>query len=425
MKIKINRIYFNALFVVITCFLVLWKGVVYAPDSEGYLSMSIYRSLGYPSFILFHKALFGSRYVYFVLLSQLLLNLGAIFYLKNKVQQILNLPFWKAFLFMLLLAIPLFYEIHVANGLLSEALAYPLYLIVLAHLFDFLVTKNRKKVILSAILLLLLIQVRGQFMFLVVVLFLAVFVSEMSFKLLKKQIGILVFIILIPFISVGIDICFHKIVHHKAVTTPWTGIQIATLPFFIANQKDYLEFPSTEQQDYFRFIYGRLEQKNLLLNQFSDDSTTKMDYYFSHYVQIANGTLNNDGESFFKNNHVLQEDLVVVNDKMTSSMTMPLVKAHFFKWVSLYFENICKGLGTAKNVLLILFLCVFSFFRLLSKPIPALKIIFIGTLLVLGNAALVALAEPTISRYLFYNNWVLLSIVLLLFDFSFYKKEDE
>ena len=53
------------------------------------------------------------------------------------------------------------------------------------------------------------------------------------------------------------------------------------------------------------------------------------------------------------------------------------------------------------------------------------KFILIGTLLILGNVAIVALAEPTSSRYLFYNNWILLSIVMLLFQLSFYKKIDE
>ena len=67
----------------------------------------------------------------------------------------------------------------------------------------------------------------------------------------------------------------------------------------------------------------------------------------------------------------------------------------------------------------------FSFMKFRTKETINAKFIFIGTLLILGNVTLVAIAEPTTSRYLFYNNWILPAIIMLLFQLSFYKKTDE
>jgi hypothetical protein len=423
-KIYLKFDFFYVLFVVFSLFLVFKTGPINFPDSQGYLNMDIYRSLGYPSFITFHKWLFGSKYLSLLLFSQFSLTTFSIFYLKNKIAYHLKLSQWSSLLVFLLLFVPVFYEIKVINAILSEALAYPLYLLLIANLLEFITKKHFKNIIYSSLLLLILIQVRGQFMFVVIVLILAILISKTGNSYNKKHWISIITFVTIPFLSIGIDVAFHKIKHHKATTTPWTGIQTASLPFYVSNKDDYKVLDTKIQQDYFKYIYSYLEKKKLLLSQFSEDSLSEIDFYFANYVYIANATLGNDGETFFKDKYPFDE-LVIVNDKMAASITIPLLKNNFLNWSKYYILNIIKGIGSAKYLIITLFLMFFSFMKFRTKETINAKFIFIGTLLILGNVTLVAIAEPTISRYLFYNNWILPAIIMLLFQLSFYKKTDE
>jgi hypothetical protein len=423
-KIYLKFDFFYVLFVVFSLFFVLKTGPIYFPDSQGYLNMDIYRSSGYPFFIVLHKWFFDSKFVNFLLLSQFCLTTFSIFYLKNKIENSLELSQWGSLLVFLLLFVPVFYEIKVINAILSEALAYPLYLLIIANLFEFVATKHFKNILYSSILLLLLIQVRGQFMFVVVVLIVVLLISKTGELYTKKHWIALVITSIIPIISIGIDVAFHKIKHHKTTTTPWTGIQTASLPFYVSNKNDYKVLNTKMQQDYFKYIFCKLEKNKLLLSQVSEDSLSKIDFYFANYVYIANSTLGNGGETFFKDKYP-EDELVIANDKMAASITIPLLKNNFLNWSKYYIQNIIKGIGSAKYLITTLFLAFFSFIKIRKKDTITAKFIFIGTLLILGNITLVAIAEPTTSRYLFYNNWILPAIVMLLFQLSFYKKTDE
>ena len=110
---------------------------------------------------------------------------------------------------------------------------------------------------------------------------------------------------------------------------------------------------------------------------------------------------------------------------MAASITLSLIKNNFIDWSKLYFQNIAKGIGSAKYLILNLLLLLFSILKILKDNNLIAKFIFIGTLLIIGNITLVALAEPTTSRYCFYTNWILISIVMVLFQKTFYKKTDE
>ena len=248
-KIYLKFDFFYVLFVVFSLFLVFKTGPINFPDSQGYLNMDIYRSLGYPSFIAFHKWLFGSKYMSLLLFSQFSLTTFSIFYLKNKIAYHLKLSQWSSLLVFLLLFVPVFYEIKVINAILSEALAYPLYLLLIANLLEFITKKHFKNIIYSSLLLLILIQVRGQFMFVVIVLILAILISKTGNSYNKKHWISIITFVTIPFLSIGIDVAFHKIKHHKATTTPWTGIQTASLPFYVSNKDDYKVLDTKIQQD--------------------------------------------------------------------------------------------------------------------------------------------------------------------------------
>lgn len=416
-----NLIYF--LISLFTLVFVLSQGAIYFPDSLGYLKMELFRSCGYPFFIAINQFLFGEIFISTLIFFQFLATLLASLFLARSIRESVKLNKWLAIILFVGLLLPIFSGIKSANLILSEAIAYPLYLFIIGNVVLGINLKQNKNFYFSFILTFILILVRGQFLFLIPILLFAVFLTYDKFILNKKNLFLIISIIAIPFLAVSTDVIFHKLRHNQAVTTPWTGIQIVTIPFFVSDKDDYLIFENKDQQEYFKFIYNKLEQKKLLLNQIPKNRD-KIDFFFKNYCNISNFTINDDGVKFF-NEKLSDEEKIVRNDKMTSSITIKLIKNNFSKWITIYKNNIIVGFGEVKDLFLILILLLLSFLFLFHRKQFALKFIIFLSFLTIGNIFLVAIAEAVIKRYTFYNNWIVIAIVLVLFQYCFQNTTNE
>ena len=110
---------------------------------------------------------------------------------------------------------------------------------------------------------------------------------------------------------------------------------------------------------------------------------------------------------------------------MTTSLVLPLIKKNLKEYSLVCIKNIFKGFHSSKNLLLFLIVLGLGIFLFLKTKNTISKFIIITTLITFGNIVLVSVAEPTINRYIFYNNWTLVLIVLLLFQIAFMKKTNE
>lgn len=211
--------------------------------------------------------------------------------------------------------------------------------------------------------------------------------------------------------------------HGHAVSTPWTGIQIITLPFFVSDVHDEQVFKDTQQKEYFEYIYRKLEEKKLLLSQVPK-TVKPMDFYYDNYIYICNRTLHRDGVAFFKNKSSAQEK-IIANNQMTLAMTGILLKKNFAKWKKMYSENFITGFDTSKYFLLHLVILILAIYNRFQKKDIVAVFIILAILATIMNVALVAAAEAIIQRYTFYNNWILMAIVLILFQNFIQPKNDE
>lgn len=389
-------------------------GLLFFPDSEGYINMDIYRSLGYPMFLQIHRYVFGSNYLQAAIITQFLLVLYSFFYFVQALKKTFLQNDYFLLIIFFLLCIPLFYEFKVANIILSEAVAYPLYLLSISQLFLGVFHKKVKHFYFGLLFTLLAVLVRGQFLFLIPVFIASILIAFRTNLLKKNIILLLASTVLLPFAAVATDISYHYIKHDIAATTPWTGIQIASLPFFVSDATDHKIFKNSKEQKYFTYIHTKLSDKNLLYSQIPNDKGT-MIFYIEKYTAICNGTINSDGEMLF-NNLKSDNEKVVANDIMSTKMAVPLIINNYEKYIKMYLQNIGFGFGTNKYFLLYLLLLGFSFFQIIKNQKSFFWIIFICCLCAIANILLVSLAEPSQSRYVFYNNWVLITIFLILFE---------
>jgi O-antigen ligase len=416
-----NSIYL--LISLVTMIFVINKDVICFPDSEGYSQMALFRSCGYPLFIAFHQYLFGENFISILIFTQFLATLFASLFLLDTIRESVNLNKWLAYILFVALLLPLISGIKSANSILSEAIAYPLYLYIIGNILLGMINKQNKNFYYSFILTFILILVRGQFLFIVPVLLIAVFLTYGNFIFNKKHLFLIVSIVAIPFLAISTDVIYHKLRHNQAVTTPWTGIQVVTIPFFVSDKDDYLLFDNKVQQEYFKYIYTKLEQKKLLLNQIPQ-SRDKIDFFHKNYCNICNFTINDDGVKFF-NEKLSDEEKIILNDKMTSSITITLINNNFVKWITIYKSNVIEGFGELKDLFLILILLFLSFFMFFKKKQFISKLIILFSFLTIGNIALVAIAESLIERYTFYNHWIVIAIFLILFQNLLQNKTNE
>lgn len=412
------------LFILVLAFIkIMITGPIYFSDSSGYVNMQLVRSFGYPYYIYIHQVIFGKYFANALIITQFLLSSGAALFLVKCIQKSIAFNRWFALSLFLILMFPVFTGIKIANLILSEALAYPLYLLIVANLLVGIVEKINKYFYYSIILTFILLLIRGQFLFLIPVLLISIILANYKSLFDKRSLVLFVCALIVPFLSIYADITFHKIVHKRQVTTPWTGIQISTIPFFVSDQNDSLIFKNKEQRHYFRHIYSKLKEKKLLYSQHPVGPKT-VDFFFENYVEICNHTLHRNGLETFQSNAPF-EDKIIFNDKITTAMTLPLIQNNFKKWLGVYTSNFIKGFDTSKYFLLTIILLAVSLITLIRKENKLSKIIILLVLLQIGNVAIVALAEPTIGRYTFYNNWILIAVVLMLFQTNLAQKSND
>lgn len=398
---------------------VINKPIEIYPDSEGYLNMDIYRSAGYPIFLWIIKQISTSHLDIITIIAQITIGLCAIYLFITRLKKQLNLhPFWLLFL-SLIIATPYVYSHHLANNYLSEALTYPLYLVVVICFLEGLLTGKVKKLWISVPFLIALILTRSQFLFMVPVAILILSWLSFDQKKIKHHLWISLAFILLPIITSLLDKTYHQLKHGYFVSTPWTGIHLITPVFYVADEVDYQLYTSEEEQVFFKSIFTKLYSNNLNVNNLNADGQyDEAGFYISNYSEIANSTIYDYGKELV-GLELNEDQKFIALDKLTKKMTLPLVLDNFGSWFKLYVKNAISAFGNAKYTAIYIILLLFGFVGLFKKGFNDYKIISLFLLLALGNVALVAIGMHTIKRFTFYNDWVLFLILFILIDAYF------
>lgn len=395
---------------------VIFRPIQFFPDSEGYLNMDIYRSAGYPIFLWLLKQVSGIYLDFVTIITQITIGLSAIYLFITRLKRLLKIhPLWFLFL-TLIVATPYVYNHNLANNYLSEALTYPLYLLVTICFLECLILNNIKRLWISLPILIVLIMVRSQFLFMVPVALLIVLWFLFKQKDKKNYIVIGMAFIVLPLLTTLLDRTFHSIKHGYFVNTPWTGIPLLTPAFYVADEQDYQLYESEFEQEFFKSIHTKLVDRNLNihhlnLDKFNDESS----FYILHFSEISNETLFDYGKTLLGNN-LSESQKYIGLDELTKKMYFPLLVDNFGLWSKLYIRNIVNAFGNSKFMLLYVIILLFGVVGMIKKEKVVYKVVSLLSILTLANVALVALGMHTIKRFTFYNDWVLFLIVFILMD---------
>lgn len=416
---KLSKKQSNVIMGILFLFTFIWvlrKPTAYFPDSTGYLNMMINRTPGYPVFLKLITSIFGSNFEIVLRFIQTAIGCFSIYFFINKIRSVSLLDHFFSCCFSVVLLLPFLFGIHIGNNILTEAISYAMYLIIVGYFITFFITKNKKELYYALPVLGILLITRYQFVYLIPVIFLMIFWVNFKESKWKQYRIIMLLLLCLPIATSIIDRTYHKIVHHHFVSTPWTGMNIATVAFYIADEEDAKIFEEAQQKEFFSNTYKVLAKKKLNIKHLEGRiNKNKTMVYVQEFTNIQM-------ESIFKNGNAVldtslsEDEKYIALEKMTTSMAKTLILDNFSEWIKIYIGNLMYGFGGLKYVALYCFILFFGVIGILKYNSKTYKTLVLISILLIGNIAIVAIGMHAIQRFTFYNNWVVFLTIFILLN---------
>lgn len=389
-------------------FYYLNKGVIYSADSQSYIQNEIIRSPLYPLLLNGFESFFGKGNFHFLPLFQLSFGFLACFSMANFIKKIFKLP---NSLFLVILGMLLSpYTFYFGNLILSEGLAYPLFLITIQLLLGSLLHKEHRFTRYGSFLLFLslLILTRRQYLFLYVVGFLVLIYLFYYIKgsMLTKISLLFAFVATIS-ATHFLEKTYQYYYNGHFTTVPFVGLQIMTLPLYLSSDKD-IGLYSDPREAAILSSARRILRDNRYDTGFlwREDEHPEYHHYHMNYNNVSWGTLS----KALSENGV--RDWMEI-DSILKSMYPSLIKAHWKRAASLYFRNIVNNMGGYYNfIFLWVTFLIAGYFHIRNRDKLSMGV-FLAILMTFGNYFLVALAEPAMTRYTFSTNIILISMLIV------------
>ncbi len=393
------------------------KPAVFSPDSYSYLRADMYRFPGYVAFLRISKFIFGEQiYPYFVITFQAIFALLSVYFLYKKVSGFWEMnPVFKTVLLGVLL-LPFFSSLNIANEVSAEAISYGLYLISINFTIDFLFKNRYKTVFYIAIVTFLLSLTRGQFILIPWIIAFLFMLKERKQLFIKKNIIALLMLLVLPFITKFADRTYRKIFFNQFVETPYSFVNSVTLPLFIASEKDTLQLTNPDTKHIFKHSLRTIDSLRLR-SVYAKTNNQQYKLFHDNFPKICNQNIHDYGRHYFYQPEAPHQSTVEI-EKTSKELFFVLVSNHFTQWMTLYFEGMKYGFKSVFILIFVLVMMLISGWKTLMRFDSLWAMVFLGTLYLLSNSMIVALACHSIDRYLFYNWFFMVVIIYAIFQRS-------
>lgn len=412
---KKSNLLFSIALCLIFCFL-CFQGPMLAPDSGGYIHGATIRSPLYPLLLKLYIKIFGFNNFQCLVIFQILAGfIAAIFTAKKMSQCTSVLPKNVFYLILLVLLFPYYSHAQVGNMILTEALCYPMFLLLFSRLLEGLQNKNTRALLWSMALSGLLVLTRGQFLFLYPALGILLFYIILFERKIFKT-GLLVVCLILTIIGSNLaERTYQYINHGQFKLVPFTGIQLVIAPLFLARETDQNLFTEPNQKALFKEVWSAMNQKKLNFSSLNLDSYVHMTTYIQfseNYNPICWATL-----APLLSKHGLETPYQI--DTTLTSMAIKLILNNLKGFFTLYILNIVLNIGGLYFMLLLCVATLAALFAFVKTQSPLALVYLLASLLTAGNYTLVALVEPMLRRYAIYTNTLQICVLLMLVVIAF------
>ena len=411
---------------VISLFYMFYLGPIMTADSQAYKYMVPNASPGYPVFLYVNRLLFNGSFEYTAMLFHYVILMGSIWLFMNNFLSKFSFKDYQLLVLLGLLFYPVFdSNLWVLNNIATEGICYALFLGVVMVYHQLLNQRTVANAVILTLITMVLITIRGQFQFLVVLyLMVEVLLLWKKKKVSWVYIGL---VFCIPLLNGLIDKCYHKIVHKKAFSTPFTWVTLNTSLLYYAVEEDASLIAEEEARAVFLKIIDQLEEKKVRqMDHKYQGEPIDYNYIFYHYEYptICNQTGHKEAIDFYMNKH--KGDLVqsyIDANEVHKKIFLALWPNKIKEWMNLGLQSFKFGMGGISIALLyILVACWLLVMYFKTLDVVYLFPIFLIVMIVL-NKAIVGFSVHSIIRYFFYTNWIPIFLLFLGFNNSKFRLE--
>ncbi len=387
---------------------------LYSPDTYSYLRADISRFPGYIIYLRSLQYVFGSNLGIAAVAGHLLFGFIAIYILFKNCSSFFKLSvFFRAILIGVLL-FPYFYPIEIAVNLTSEGIAYPLYLLFISFTIDFIYRNQDGKIFHLCIAFIVLVLTRGQFIVAAPIVALLYLLKMKRDVLKRKYLLYLIIFLVLPVITGTLDRTYRKVFYGFFETTPYSYVNAITLPLFVSEKENAGYIKNKDHRNIFLLSHHRIDSMGLLNSKIKGSYKAKYKVFHNNFPKICNQNIHDYGKAYYRDIGVIPPMDSFKIEEACKKMFPVLISKNFKEWSAIYLTGIIHGFKSVFILFFVIVLAVVSFWRTIKRFRPKSSFIFFATLLILSNAMVVGIASHSIMRYLFYNYFLGLLIIIIL-----------
>lgn len=419
-KLSLNQSLQIALFLVVGVF-VLVKGGHYMPDSYAFLDMRFNRSPFYCTFLKIFTSVFGDNFEAPVIFFQYAFIVFAVRKFIISLSKAFNLNAFSELILQGILLAPCVYWHFTGGSILSESIAYPLVLLVFWHTFKAFKDLNLKPIYKALIFLFVLTLTRGQFVvFVPIILIVCGYIIHQK-RSFRSSYFALLLIIALPFLTNLTEKIYNKVVFGYYTSNAMSNVHFIASGFYLSKDSDIDLFKTNEEQAYFQIINQSLKDASLMRSQVVANGLDDYDFYEHNFTKICNQRIHELGLAYFEDKGLNYYEQNIALNSLCGNMIFPLLKSNFSNWTKLLFKNLKTTFGTTKQMLLILVLLFYSLYMVWKETDVIYKFISLACAFMFANNLLIALVVYANKRYVFYFDWVIFAIVIILLNRVYFK----
>jgi hypothetical protein len=412
-------------------FVLFILGPKHYDDSFGYLMGDDFRSPIYPMVIDFFRFIFGGNFEWLLVAFQLTVGACAVYWFTRQLAKAFGLSHQGFALLLALCATPYFgLSIQAGNAILSEALAYPLFLIAMGFLVESVTEKKLKPAIYFFLITTLLVLTRKQFLFLFVMIIPFLVFLRYSGVRWSRLFALSVLVCCLVPLTQFAESVNNYIRHGKLSPVSYTGIQLIVGAIYVSKADDVRAIADLRQKRFFETIHVLATEKALTLDMLGRIKDERVANKFSHFFSNYHNLMNAAGSAFKEVYDMSgsEPEYREALDRATMPLAITLIRENPLRYATLYALNLSYGFGghgigdgygLRGIYFLILQLSVLLYLVLAARNDPSQvqmrNIVIFLSLAHWSNVSEVALLEPVLDRYSFYTStlWMMMIAALI------------
>lgn len=409
---KILAVLCCIVFGVLICF-----GPYLPSDSVGYLDASYTRGLFYPLFLNLCRNFSAS--LNFVVFIQLLLGLGSIFYTVLCFSKLSGrrLGLFLQFSLGVVLMSPYLGHTNIGNTILTEPIAYPMFLVFFCELLLWQKFKEVKHFYIGLVLALCMMLTRKQLGFVFASFYGWIFLDFLHTKKIK------IFTVLLPMVFFASGLYIEKsYVYMKTgifMSTP-SAIFTISAPLYIAKESDVALLKTPEQKYFLEEALKERDRQKLGMQQ---EQYPNFSWPYHKKFEIIHDVLSYQISSKILGHLKLD---VPQTEELIGEVRTTILKNNLVSFYKFYYHNIISNIGGYHYFFAILCAFCVCLWQVIKRDSNYMAYLGLqATSLQFLNYGIVAIFMPVLRRYSLYTDGLMICFWLLSLSIVFDNKKND